>query len=421
MAIKQKTLHTAFETKARERASKALRNARQRCTNHKNPDYPSYGGCGIEVRFTNLAELIAAIGLPKPDQSLDRINPHGHYEVGNVRWACVAVQAANKKLSPTNYHLSDAALITKATDAVAQQLDRKHVAIAWVTMLRAYARGYLTTDEAASLAERIRYPGVLEANFDLNTVFDYANETPGFIHLPALTLPGARVRLRSAPNNSSGKEGYLLPRQRLVGLEKLGPSWNVPPSVWKRALDVVNGGMGLLLLGKATPDLLLGGWIEGACLALASALPAATRQSASFFPMVKAIHVLDGFGSPFKWDEVAHPILDDDVVIIPDFVLDCGPWGDLGSSLWTVCRLLEYRAEHGRKTIIGAPSLASIPASVQNLVLGGFEHMWMPKRTPLDKSPLQYCAEHWPIDEGQVTLAMLAEEHSTSALVTAYD
>jgi hypothetical protein len=59
-------------------------------TNHKN----AYGQ--IQFRFSSYEEFLAEVG-PRPDgMTLDRINPMGHYEPGNVRWATVEQQAKNR-------------------------------------------------------------------------------------------------------------------------------------------------------------------------------------------------------------------------------------------------------------------------------------------------------------------------------------
>lgn len=72
--------------------------AKKRCTNPKNKDWHSYGGRGIEFRFTSFKQFIDDIGLrPEPKLSLDRIDSDGHYEVGNVRWADAYTQQHNKK------------------------------------------------------------------------------------------------------------------------------------------------------------------------------------------------------------------------------------------------------------------------------------------------------------------------------------
>jgi len=59
-------------------------------TNHKN----AYGL--VEFRFESYEQFLAEIG-PRPDgMTLDRIDPMGHYEPGNVRWATLLEQAQNR-------------------------------------------------------------------------------------------------------------------------------------------------------------------------------------------------------------------------------------------------------------------------------------------------------------------------------------
>lgn len=61
--------------------------------------HPAYAA--VEFRFHSFAEFFELLG-PRPDGcSLDRIDPLGHYEPGNVRWATVHEQAANRL--PRNY------------------------------------------------------------------------------------------------------------------------------------------------------------------------------------------------------------------------------------------------------------------------------------------------------------------------------
>lgn len=72
----------------------------------------------VEFRFTSLQELINHIGLRPEGTTLDRINPLGHYELGNVRWATVKEQVRNKrnnifvKYNGEEMCLSDAARIS---------------------------------------------------------------------------------------------------------------------------------------------------------------------------------------------------------------------------------------------------------------------------------------------------------------------
>lgn len=75
--------------------------ARGRCMDEKHPSYPSYGAKGIRMcqEWCDSFEVfLQAVGY-RPDKrhSLDRIDAHGHYEPGNVRWATLKIQARNKK------------------------------------------------------------------------------------------------------------------------------------------------------------------------------------------------------------------------------------------------------------------------------------------------------------------------------------
>jgi hypothetical protein len=77
---------------------RAFQNAKYRCQNQTLPCWGAYGGRGIEFRFTSVEEFYKELGpRPSPEHSVDRKNPNGHYEVGNVRWALKDVQQTNKR------------------------------------------------------------------------------------------------------------------------------------------------------------------------------------------------------------------------------------------------------------------------------------------------------------------------------------
>lgn len=64
----------------------------ERCYNPKNSGYPYYGARGIIVcdRWRGrggYANFLADLGLRPEGTTLDRIDPAGNYEPGNVRWA----------------------------------------------------------------------------------------------------------------------------------------------------------------------------------------------------------------------------------------------------------------------------------------------------------------------------------------------
>ena len=50
----------------------------------------------VEFRFLSLQDLIDCIGVRPESHTLDRIDPLGHYEPGNVRWATIAQQTENR-------------------------------------------------------------------------------------------------------------------------------------------------------------------------------------------------------------------------------------------------------------------------------------------------------------------------------------
>lgn len=79
------------ELRRNQGAYKSYCKAKRRVkTNHKN----AYGL--IEFRFESYEQFLAEIG-PRPDgMTLDRIDPMGHYEPGNVRWATIEQQARNR-------------------------------------------------------------------------------------------------------------------------------------------------------------------------------------------------------------------------------------------------------------------------------------------------------------------------------------
>jgi hypothetical protein len=72
--------------------------AQQRCTNPKNPRYPSYGGRGIKFKFTSFEQFMEEVGpRPSAKHSLDRIDNEKGYEPGNVGWRTDGEQIANRR------------------------------------------------------------------------------------------------------------------------------------------------------------------------------------------------------------------------------------------------------------------------------------------------------------------------------------
>jgi hypothetical protein len=105
----------------------------QRCTNPRNPSYPSYGARGITVcdRWRSYAQFAADMG-PRPEgASLDRIDGTKGYEPGNVRWATKKEQGLNRSTTRlvefrgTSLSILDWARRTGIDDAtIGRRLDR---------------------------------------------------------------------------------------------------------------------------------------------------------------------------------------------------------------------------------------------------------------------------------------------------------
>lgn len=414
-SVPGKTVNVA----ARKRAAKALSNAKQRCTNKKDPSYPDYGGAGIKVLITTADELISAIGLPKPGHSLDRIDPNGHYEAGNVRWTTSSVQAANKKSSSTNWHLSVGSQIALAQDALALRANRKATSVAWIYTLRAFNCGSAPVDDVAWMSEQLSCAGVLEANFDFNTVFDHLNPSPGYIHLPALSLPNARVRIRCGPAMHMPVPEHVQKLGRLGGLDSFTPEWNIPASVWKQLQSIVAGhGTGLALYGQPSSEDLLGGWIEGACLAMASCIARELKLSAACYPVLRVHKMLHDLGSPEWWEGSHHPLLSMRVLLIPDFSLDCGIWGEAKTvPWWRVDALLRHRYELGLSTVVGVQSLPKLPAAVKEMVLGAFELAPMPHTKPHSCEAMLYSGATYGVPANCTTLSAIRNDPATRHLV----
>jgi hypothetical protein len=163
---------------------RSFHEAKQRCTNAKNPDYPQYGGRGIEFRFQSVTELFDEIGDRPPGTTLDRPNTNRHYERGNVRWANATEQANNRR--PASRY--SAASWDSRCDIRNEYLQ---AARHWLLSIKAMNdHTDLTPEEVSFLEERHRATFLPRATFWENT-----KSPPDYVALPSINQPGRKTVL----------------------------------------------------------------------------------------------------------------------------------------------------------------------------------------------------------------------------------
>lgn len=371
-----------YEKKQWAKASKALSNAIQRCTNPNNKDFKNYGAQGIKVLLT-LNELIDVIGLPPNGSTLDRIDPHGHYEASNVRWASKAVQVANKKASPAGSTPSLNTLIAQNKFVLQQEGLRPKITEAWWLALEAFNTGSLTEHKHTLLADHLQHLGKLPAILGTHEVIVEGVMRPTF-RLPSLTLPNALVDACgprvSVPDAQVG-ERYLR-HGLLYRLREVESAANIPTAVYSAINRLLKDGEqpGLALVGRPTEHGFSGGWFETWMLAAASRLARLGKQT-GLFPALTCLALLKEFGGPHNWDYVRHPLLDARLLFIPDFQLDCGPSGYVSNyDFGALERLLNYRTDCGHKTVVGVQAPNKLTGSLQKILLGNFDVQSIPNQ-----------------------------------------
>lgn len=78
--------------------------AKRRCEQPSRPQYPFYGGRGIQFLFNDFDEFFSVLGKRPAGMSLDRIDNNGHYCSDNVRWVNQSEQNKNRRSEILNKH-----------------------------------------------------------------------------------------------------------------------------------------------------------------------------------------------------------------------------------------------------------------------------------------------------------------------------
>lgn len=72
----------------------------RRCTISTDKDYPRYGGRGVSVcpAWMDYRNFAVDMGEPQDEETLDRIDTYGNYELTNCRWSLPKIQARNIRI-----------------------------------------------------------------------------------------------------------------------------------------------------------------------------------------------------------------------------------------------------------------------------------------------------------------------------------
>jgi hypothetical protein len=317
------------------RTYRSFSEAKQRCTNSNNPDYPQYGGRGIEFRFQSVEELVADIGLRPVDKTLDRIDPNGHYEAGNVRWADDKQQANNRRL-PSHQRQTNSLGWYQGRES----RDRYMQAARHWRLSVAFANDHesLSAADASFLEERFA-----ETSLPSYTRLPEPESREGFLSLPSLNHIGGRTVLRVRP-------GLRVSGDPLLKRGLLADAQNIPleRNCCQEELEIIKGFVdnvrsaqtGLIYCCNTSCS---NNRIEGRLLATASRL-AGCQQRARVVLAAEIASLLSA-------DE-SEPLLAQEFLFMPDLGVWASVFGSDRQLTYRLRRVLEEREAERKPTIV---------------------------------------------------------------------
>ena len=280
----------------------SYREAKRRCTDPRHRDYERYGGRGIEFRFDAVTDLFSVIGDRPQGKTLDRIDPDGHYEVGNVRWASPKEQA-NNRCQPQRICISPG-----WTELAEAREDYLQTARHWVLSVKGLSDPTsLSPEEAEFLTEGHRATGFPDVTFSqiFNEFYAYQGPYTETITLPSLNQPGGRVILSCNPFKQL-ENSPLAGRGLLEGLVDVPLEVNCPQAeimLLKRFIEDFRSRRG-------PPGLRLSGpRVEGRLMAMACHSRCTTSRYACLLAGEIAEHL--------SHNEM-EPLFEDEYLFIPD-------------------------------------------------------------------------------------------------------
>jgi hypothetical protein len=317
--------------------------AKSRCTNPNHRQYKDYGGRGIKFLFDSFEDFYEALGPRPKGMSVDRIDPDGHYEKGNVRWATSKQQAKNRRSSKK--HKAEAAQ-KRTIRQQAARLQNNQLSRLWVLTIRYHNEGELTPLEQAEWEQMVS-----QLPFDIPKP-DHPCQREGHILLPSLTRPGETIgvkfrRKRRHPEYGLGNTGLL------DAVCTTRPAMNVSRDLLDLLIRCVDGQDLFSRFLWFTPPSSMGSKypaIEGCLLSFASYCAGCFVVSDDVYPegTFQTAHELAGLAATNRLDRVPGRLL-----IVPDLQVGLDPEGVIPHDLtYDIHRVLTERVQRQCPTIV---------------------------------------------------------------------